>query len=312
MPNYKHLTHGKYHWFHYDQALTHEDQKFLSTKFGLNQEDLLECHKQKTQRPKVRSNKAYTYFIFHLPYKPTNSEHFSISELNVFITKTTLITVESIGNITALNAYQLQTKKSSKLLERRFKSGPASLFGKLMAKILSELQELIDTQGAQIDKLQQEVFKKHLAKRFIETVSLIRYNQIVAHNSLERQIRVFDQYRGESNPFNRLDPKSRSYWNQILDSIQATYFETESDMDHLEGLVKTFESLVTHHTNEVIKILTIFSVLLMPLTLISGIYGMNFVHMPLLTDPMGFIVISALMVLIASLMALIFKLKRWV
>lgn len=312
MTNYKHLHHKGLHWYHYDQALTQEDQKFLISQFRFNQDDLDDCHSQKSRRPKIRRYKNYTYLIFHIPYKPSRSDHFAICELNVFITRNSLVTIESIGNIPALNFYLKRTLKSKKAIQSRFSSGSAGLFSKLVINILDDLHQLIDTQGDQIDKLQQEVFKKHFAKRFIETVSIIRYNQIVTQNSLERQLHIFDQFRGEENPLSRFSINGKNNWSKTIESLQSALYEVESDIDHLEGLVTTFESLVTYHTNEVIKILTVFSVLLMPLTLVSSIYGMNFIHMPLLHDPLGFIIISAIMIVIASIMTLVFKLKKWI
>lgn len=310
MPNYLHIKNEKYNWYHFDKPLTPEDASFLSDNYRFSQEDLDNCKNQKTPRPKINITSSYSYFIFHIPYSPPNSKNLTVSELNVFITKTALITVESRGDLAALNHYLETSKTSPKLAESRFQHGPADLFVKLIQEITSNLSELIDKQGQEIDRLHREVFSNKLAKKFIEHVSLIRYNHIVAHNALERQVRIFDQFRGDKNPLRHF-LRSPHKWNKILDLFHSINYEIESDIDHLEGLVKTFESLVTFRTNEIIKLLTVFSVILLPLTLISGIYGMNFRYLPLSLDPFGFTAILIFMFVLAMILVVVFKRKRW-
>lgn len=311
MPTFKHIRHNNFNWYHFDQPLTDKDRLFLAHTFSFSLEDLDNCRHKKTQRPRIKSTTKYAFLIFHIPYLSQKTKKFAITELNVFITKTALITVESTGDLTALNHFLNKTKNSSQLTEQRFKTGPTGLFSKLILTILAQLLEHIDKQGEEIDHLHREIFEKHVAKRFVENISRIRYNQVVTHNALERQNRILDQFRGDNNPLLSVHKTNHTNWNKILETFQIAQYETESDMDHLEGLVKTFESLITFHTNETIKLLTLFSVILLPLTLISGIYGMNFKSLPFANDPFGFTVILSFMLFIATIMTLVFKIKRW-
>lgn len=310
MQDFKHLSYKNLNWYHFDKPLTENDRQFLLKNFPFSQEDLDYCKAKKSPRPRINPTSKYLYFIFHIPYKSKNSSRFHVAELNVFITKTSLVTVESSGNLTALNEF-LDKTKTAKLKESRFQPGIANLFSRLMLNILSALEEHIDKQGEDIDRLHREVFAKRLAKLFVETISIIRYNQVVAHSALERQIRFYDQYRGDKNPLLPFNHGSKTNWNKILETLQAITYELESDMDHLEGLLKTFESLVTFRTNEIIKLLTVFSVILMPLTLISGIWGMNFRYLPLALTPEGFFIVLIVMAIIATSMAALFRWKRW-
>lgn len=311
MANYKLIKHGQYSWYHFDKCLSKDDHQFLSDKFSFSQDDLNSCKLKKSPRPKINITKSYTSLIFHIPYRTSKSSNLTICELNVFLTKTVLVTIESHGNLQALNNYLDATKNSSRLKESRFAQGTPRLFSKLMTQILTDLENLINQQGTVIDRLQQELFEKRLAKKFVETISIIRYNNIVAHNSLERQVRIFDSYSGEKNPLLNLDKNHTADWNKVMEAFHTVFYEIESDMDHLEGLVTTFESLVTFRTNEIIKLLTVFSVILLPLTLVSGIFGMNFNFIPLAGHQFGFFLTVMWMVIIGTIMAIVFKLKRW-
>jgi magnesium transporter len=86
----------------------------------------------------------------------------------------------------------------------------------------------------------------------------------------------------------------------------------EDHRDVIEGLNDTANTLTTYRLNEVMKILTIISVIMLPLTLVSGIYGMN-LELPLdESSPYSFVIILVLMVFLAGGMMLYFKRKRWI
>lgn len=310
MTNHKRAVSKKFEWFHYDKPLTDKNKKYLSEKFRFSKQDLDSCKQQKTPRPKVKSTKNYSFLVFHIPYRPQNSKKMSVCELNVFVTKTSLVTVESKGDLSALNRFLESTQKSKKMKESRMSNGPGGLLVKLLVAILTEVEEVIDKQGIMIDKLHNEVFGVGVAKRFVERVSLIRYNQVVINNALERQMHLLGQYRGENDPVMAFQKDDDLGWIRVLDLVQSLVYEITSDMRHLEGLMRTFESLVSYRTNDIIKTLTIFSVTLMPLTLITGFFGMNFLSGQGL-DQQSLFMVAALMAFVGFWMLFVFKLKKW-
>ncbi len=86
---------------------------------------------------------------------------------------------------------------------------------------------------------------------------------------------------------------------------------TEDYQELIEGLSKTFDSLQAHKINDIMKVLTFFSTILLPLTFITGLYGMN-VGLPLQNDPHSFFIVLIAMVIIVVVMLLYFKRKRWI
>lgn len=85
---------------------------------------------------------------------------------------------------------------------------------------------------------------------------------------------------------------------------------TEDYAELIEGLSRTYDSLQANRTNEIIKILTLISSILLPLTFLTGLYGMN-VNLPLQNDPRSFWIVIVTMVIIVVLMYTFFKRKRW-
>ena len=100
------------------------------------------------------------------------------------------------------------------------------------------------------------------------------------------------------------------YWGNILDQYQKMFDLIEDYGELVEGLSKTFDSLQTNKTNEIMKVLTFLSTIMLPLTVVSSIYGMN-VLLPFQESPFVFggIVIAMLIIVIAFF--IYFKRKKW-
>lgn len=305
------LTQDKFSWIHFENGLSEEEKNNLAEKFKLNRGHLELSSHGKTPRSKMTQTKSYVYFVFHFPYILKNSKKYNICELNVFVTKNTLITIQSLGTLEPIAKFFAETNNTPQLKETRFKNGPVGLFYKLILKILEYVDNVIDIQGEEIDRSNRDIFEKKLAKHFIEHISVLRYNQTIIHSAIESQLLIFESARGTENPLKHISDKSSDGWLRIIESFYNINHEIEGDGKHLEGLIKTFESLITFRTNEVIKVLTIFSVTLLPLNVISGIYGMNFENVPLASHSAGFFITVAYMFALALSLAAVFKLKKW-
>lgn len=83
------------------------------------------------------------------------------------------------------------------------------------------------------------------------------------------------------------------------------------NQDHLSNALYTYQALVGHHLNIVVKRLTSFSIILMLVTLVAAIYGMNFQRMPALDWEWGFLLSLALMAVIGGVLALVFRRIDW-
>lgn len=305
------LSHAHTTWLNFTHGLTVVEKQQLAEKYGLSLSHLETSTHGKTPRAKVAANRSYVYFVFHIPYKTGESKKYSICELNVFVTKSTLTTIQSQGSLKVVNDYFSATQTSAKLKDKRCQDGPVSLFYKLFLHILQYLDEVIDAQGEAIDQSDREIFKKPLARHFIEKISVLRYNQTIINTAIQSQLQILSPLKGRDNPLLNLSPKSKDNWSKIIDSFSNINHQVVGDSHHLEGLIRTFESLITFRTNEIIKILTVFSVTLLPLNVISGIYGMNFHNIPFATNPLGFFITVGYMFTVAFTLALVFRFKRW-
>ena len=112
--------------------------------------------------------------------------------------------------------------------------------------------------------------------------------------------------------FQFVNPKRRVYFRDVYDNMIFINDTIDTYRDVINGTFDAYLSTISNRTNDIMKVLTIIATIMMPLTLITGIYGMNFREMPLLTWHWGFYIISAAMIILGIGMLAYFKRKDWI
>ncbi|MBN1339511.1 MAG: hypothetical protein JXA03_09315, partial [Bacteroidales bacterium] len=133
-------------------------------------------------------------------------------------------------------------------------------------------------------------------------------NIILLNTIFKPQLPLFGKF--ESGAIEGFAENMEDYWGNILDYYKNMWDLTEDYAELIEGLSHTFDSLQANRTNEIIKILTMISSILLPLTFITGLYGMN-INLPLQNDPRSFLIVIGAMIIIAIGMYAYFKTRRW-
>lgn len=115
----------------------------------------------------------------------------------------------------------------------------------------------------------------------------------------------------DDNVFNSIEKENYSFFDRLHQKSLELLEQIEYDMISLDSASNFFFSAQNHKMNEVMKTLTVVSVIFMPLTFIVGVYGMNFDHMPELRYQYGYYTVVGFMFLLALGMAYYFKWKKW-
>jgi magnesium transporter len=112
------------------------------------------------------------------------------------------------------------------------------------------------------------------------------------------------------SPF--ISPEARASFQEMLQNAQAVRDTIDSSRDLLDGILVAVQAAAANRTSEVARVLTVLSGILLPLTLITGIYGMNFEHMPELRWRYGYYAILGGLALLGSILFLLFRRLGWV
>jgi magnesium transporter len=108
-----------------------------------------------------------------------------------------------------------------------------------------------------------------------------------------------------------VDEKAKAYYSDIYDKFYRISETADTHRDILTGLLDAYLSVVSNRLNEVMKVLTIIATIMMPLTVIVGLYGMNFKYMPELGWKYGYAMVWTVMVGTATGLLVYFKRRKW-
>ncbi|MFN2217045.1 MAG: magnesium transporter CorA family protein, partial [Anaerolineae bacterium] len=162
---------------------------------------------------------------------------------------------------------------------------------------------------ANIREIEEDIFTEQVPG-VVRELSWVRRDIISLQRIVKPQIAIVSNLEQKDRPFIREDLDV--YFDDVLDHLRKAWDILEDERDVIEGLDDTANTLTSYRLGEIMKILTIISVILLPLTLLSGIYGMNIV-LPLdENSPYTFLIILGLMAFMAAGMLLYFRRKRWI
>ena len=142
----------------------------------------------------------------------------------------------------------------------------------------------------------------------VREISLAKTDIIDFRRIINPQKEIFDSLMKEGVSFfgKSLSP----YFSDLLGTFRRVWNALENYYEAISVLGETNQSLLSTKTNEEIKLLTIFSVIVLPLTLIASIWGMN-IPLPFQNNPFGFAILISIMGLSLLFMILYFKKKKW-
>jgi len=306
MKKIKVIRHNNINWYNIFEP-TKNQLEFLKNKYNFHPLDIEDCFEE-IQRPKLDIYKNYLFLVLHFPVWDQKNKTLKRAELNVFLGPSFLITIND-KKIPLLDEIFYQAKTDVKKRSRFFKNSSYYLFYFIFNQLLLSINLIAKQISKSLNELDLEITTGNY-KNVLEHISTMRRNLILFQTIIKPQIPIFKKL--EQGRAKLANSSYAYYWGNLVDRLSFIWEEIEDFLQLLEGLAKTNESLLSYKTNEVIKILTIFSVVLMPLTLISGIYGMNINTLPFLFHPSSFLIITVIMVIIVTFMLIFFKIKKWV
>ncbi|MCF0210356.1 MAG: magnesium transporter CorA family protein [Bacteroidales bacterium] len=302
-------------WYHVFNP-TDEDFDWLMDTFGFHPLDIEDC-KSSNQRPKIDEYDDYYFIILHFPYFDKQNKFIRLKEVKIFWGRDYIITVGS-AHWVVKNMFNELKRQSQNLPTKKkdaeddddsldITSSSDALLYNLLDRLMVETYSLVLRIGTDVDNINFDIFSKK-PTQVLEHLSVTRKNLIAINTSFKPQLRVFHQF--ESGGIKGYEQDMEDYWGNILDQYQKMFDLVEDYGELIEGLSHTFDSLQTNRTNEIIKTLTFISTIMLPLTLLSGIYGMN-VALPGMNSPYIFSVICITMIIVVIAFFLYFRKKGW-
>lgn len=266
-----------------------------------------------TQRPKIESyqhvgdacKEGYFYMVFHGPDLETFRHRLRTKELDLFMSQRYLVTIHE-EQMRSIDEVVDRAKADADAL---LTAGIDMLLHRIVDKIVDYYSPILDYLGEALDDLEERALTcpepallQEIAGKKRELLDLRR---IVGP---QREV-VAQLTRGDV-PFIR--ESTRVYLRDIQDHLIRTVETVELYRDLVLGARDIYLSSISNQLNQIMKTLTIFSVIALPFTVITGFFGMNFEAMPLLHSPRGFWTAVAVMLCAMIGMLFWFRRKRWI
>ncbi len=246
--------------------------------------------------------------ILHFPNFDRQNKFVKIKEVKLFWGKDYIISIEK----NPWGVSQLFDEYEERLQNEEDVSIESSdkLLYRILEKLITESVYLLRKVGLDVELINRELLQEKQVK-IIERISITRKNLILINTIFKPQLRLFQMFEnGKIRGFTEDVEYMEDYWGNILDYYQKVWDMTEDYEELIEGLSQTFDSMQTNKTNETMKILTIISSIILPLTFITGLYGMN-VRLPFQEDSWAFYGLIGVMVVVAGVFMFVFKRRKW-
>jgi magnesium transporter len=258
-------------WIHLDSPSLDAAQ-MLAERFGwhpLDVEDVL----SKRQRPKVDdyAEEGYLFAVLHFPVYDRNVQRLNAAELDAFVGPDYLVTMPS-AELKPVSRLFSRCQEDESFREQLFSKGSGRLLYEVLDDLFDYCFPILDKIGHKLDSLEDDVFEGRSDEvvRDISNVKqeIISYRKIIKPERstlrlLERHVERF------------LPEELELYFDDIVDATERIWDLLDNYKEVVEALEGTNEAVINHHQNDILRILTVFSVVLLPLTLITGIFGMN-------------------------------------
>lgn len=254
---------------------------------------------QVQQRPKFKQYDDYQFIVFHaLDLKTLESE-----EVDIFIGDDFIVTFHR-------ERYEeIDTIKRKLFNETIEINEPKDI-------LLHILDDIVDNYFPFIYDIEDKVFNfedRHnldiTTKTLIDDTFDLRQELLIIKRTVQPMKDLV--YRMREGKVLHLNEQQFLYITHINDHLMKQMEMVDSSREMTSDIRDNYISLNSFKMNNIMKILTIYSVVFMPLTLIAGIYGMNFTNMPELEWHIGYYIVLIIMAVIAIIMLIVFKKKRW-
>ena len=279
--------------------------------FNFHPLDIEDC-RGTNQRPKIDEYDDYYFLILHFPYFDKGNKNVRTREVKIFWGKDYIITIGKSHWVVKKLFDEVQedlAENDEDTIEAM--SCSDLLLYTILDRLMLETYQLILRIGSEIDLINYDIFNKK-ARNIIELISITRRNIILLNTTFKPQLRVLHMFEsGGIKGF--VDPEQvdmEDYWGDILDQYQKMYDLVEDYGELIEGLSKTFDSLLTNRTNDIMRVLTYFSTVMLPLTVVASLFGMN-VDFPFTTNTIAFwVILGSMAILTTGLLIYFYRLTN--
>jgi len=291
-------------WIHIPKP-RHSAQEWLQSRFEFHPLDYEDIY-SRNQRPKVDRYDDYLFVVLQFPRFDRDHDRLTVVELDLFVGGDYIVTLPN-NDLEPIDSLFSRCWESEEVREGYFEKGTAFLLYKVVDHAVDASFPMLRKMGQKLERIEDDIFEGKSdeivrdisnAKQEIITFRRIIRPQRIAFRDLERAMDVVAP--------EELDV----YFDDVIDASERIWDTLENYKEVVEGLEDSNESIISHRTNDTLKVLTSITVIVLPLTLLASLFGMNVRFPGVNTDSM-FWAITVVMAVILGAMVIVFRRRGW-
>jgi magnesium transporter len=285
-------------------ATTQDHRKYIQDDFPILEGDLDDVF-DVTHRSKMVRRDEYVFVVLMLPVD-TGSE-IVLTKIDILVFKHTIITIHA-APIPSLEELFDDCQQHKTTRDVIMSGGRSTVLAEIIQQVFEYTYPLVDNVSDDIERLQTEIFSGNYDRSTVEEILHIKQDIIDMRRAMRGHRDVLHSLSRTDHPHPLVDHPH--LFEPLLDDAAENWSQLESLMESIDSLEDANESLLAHDLNGAMKMLTLFSVLLLPAAVIAGVFGINATHMPFIGHEMDFWIILCCIGLASGLMWVLFRFKQ--
>ena len=282
---------------------TDNESEVLSTVFNFHPLAIEDCIAE-SHLPKLDDYGDYLFLVVHGARRGDTPGTFNTVDVNFFVGKRYLVTFHP-GHTRSIDQTKERCQKNTQILSK----GSDFLLYEIMDRLVDNYFPILDDFDVVIDELEYQAFHNPTRATFDRIFSLKR-DVTALRRITAPQREIFNRLSRDS--FAVISRRAAPYFRDVYDHLFRISDLAESYKDLGTGLMEAYLMVVSNRLNETIKVLTLIATIMLPLTLITGIYGMNFEYMPEIKWRYGYFYVIGIMALVGLGLLFYFRKRRWI
>lgn len=287
---------------------TEKELANLEKRFKLHMQDVKESLPP-FQRAKIVKRPEYYFMVLHFPIFDRTTRRLGFTEVDFFLSANFLITAHD-SKLPVLEHFFNECRKNPGIRQDYFSGTGVHILFELLTRLLDSIFPILLHVNEDINQVDKKLFSKATGKSMAEEILRLKTNIVTFRRTMQGHRTVLERlimYSGRE-----LDLASyQNYINNMREFTNEIWHMLESQKESIYAMHEANQSIVSLRTSEIMKTLTIISVITFPLTLIATVFTIDANGRPFVDMPYGFWIICGVMALGMVLMVGIFKKKNW-
>jgi len=304
--NLESITWDDLTWINIERP-TERETGYLAKNYPFHHLDLDDCL-SRIQRPKIDEYEDYLFLVFHFPVFNKEARVTTPSQVSVFIGENYLITLHQ-GDLKPLVKLFKECQIDEESRQEHFSQGSGYLLYRVIDRLVDYCLPILNKIGGNIDRVEEDIFSRGMPKA-IREISILRRDVISFRRIIWPMRAVIASLEPKVRRFTKMDLVV--YFGDMVDHVDKIWDGLDEYKEIIEGLNDTHDSLATNRTNEVMRMLTIIATILLPITVVASIFGMNIPLGPFGESNLSFLYVLLICLVIIGGMLYFFRRQHWI